>query len=62
MTSMLVDPLTKGLSICVFQEPTLCFGGSFSFFMYFVRKAHAFSLLHAHFNVCHYLMILYHFD
>ena len=30
--------------------------------MYFVRKVHAFSLLHAHFDVCHYLVILYHFD
>ena len=30
--------------------------------MYFVRKAHVFSLLHAHFDVCHYLMILCHFD
>ena len=30
--------------------------------MYFVRKSHAFSLLHAHFDVCHYLMILCHFD
>ena len=41
MTSMLVDPLTKGLPICVFQEhithmgllgaSTLCFSGSFAF-------------------------------
>ena len=30
--------------------------------MYFIRKTHAFSLLHAHFNVYHYLMILCHFD
>ena len=30
--------------------------------MYFVKKAHVFSLLHAHFDVCHYLMILCHFD
>ena len=30
--------------------------------MHFVRKAHAFSLLHAHFDICHYLMILCHFD
>ena len=26
------------------------------------RKAHAFSLLHAHLDVCHYLAILCHFD
>ena len=41
MTSMLADPLTKGLPICVFQEQvthmgllgasTLCFSGSFAF-------------------------------
>ena len=41
MTSMLVDPLTKGLPICVFQEhitrmrllraSTLCFSGSVAF-------------------------------
>ena len=71
-TSMLVDPLTKVLLICVFQEHitligllgawTLCFSESFSFFMYFVRKAHVFSLLHAHFDVSHYPMILCHFD
>ena len=30
--------------------------------MYFVRKSHVFSLLLAHFDVCHYLMILCHFD
>ena len=31
--------------------------------MYFVRKAHIFfSLLHAHFDVCHYLTILCRFD
>ena len=30
--------------------------------MYFVKKVPAFSLLHAYFNVCHYLVILYHFD
>ena len=30
--------------------------------MYFVRKAHVFSLLHAHFDTCHYLVILCHFD
>ena len=30
--------------------------------MYFVRNAHAFSLLHAHFDTYHYLMILCHFD
>ena len=30
--------------------------------MYFVKKVHVFSLLHTHFNICHYLMILYHFD
>ena len=30
--------------------------------MYFVRKAHVFSLLHVYFYVCHYLMILCHFD
>ena len=30
--------------------------------MYFVRKAHAFSLLHEHFDVFHYLVILCHFD
>ena len=30
--------------------------------MYFVRKARVFSLLHAHFDVCHYLMIFCHFD
>ena len=69
---MLIDPLTKDLPICVFQEhvshmgllvaKTFCFSGSFAFFMYFVKKAHAFSLLHAHFDVCHYLMILCHFD
>ena len=29
--------------------------------MYFVRKAHAFLLLHAHFDVCYYLMDLCHF-
>ena len=30
--------------------------------MYFVMKTHVFSLLHAHFDVCHYFMILCHFD
>ena len=30
--------------------------------MYFVSKTHGFPLLHAHFDVCHYLMILCHFD
>ena len=30
--------------------------------MCFVRKAHAFSLLHAYFDICYYLMILCHFD
>ena len=30
--------------------------------MYFVRKTHVFLLLHEHFDVCHYLMILCHFD
>ena len=30
--------------------------------MYFARNAHAFSLLHAHFDVSHDLMILCHFD
>ena len=30
--------------------------------MYFVTKAHVFSLLRAHFDVYHYLMILCHFD
>ena len=30
--------------------------------MYFVRKSYVFSLLHAHFDVYHYLMILCHFD
>ena len=30
--------------------------------MYFVRKTHGFLLLHAHFDVCQYLMILCHFD
>ena len=30
--------------------------------MYFVRKAHVFSLLYVHFDVCHYLRILCHFD
>ena len=30
--------------------------------MYFERKAHVFSLLLAYFDVCHYLMILCHFD
>ena len=29
--------------------------------MYYVRKAHAFSLLHAYFDICHYLIILCHF-
>ena len=57
--SMLADPLTKGLHICVFQEHVtrmkllgaynLCFSGSFSFFMYFVRKTHVF---------CYYMHIL----
>ena len=28
--------------------------------MYFVRKAHVFSLLLARFDVCHYLMIMCH--
>ena len=36
--------------------------GKFCLFMYFVRKAHVLSLLHAHFDVCHYLMTLCHFD
>ena len=72
MTSMLTNPLTKSLPICVFQEhvtrmgllvaETLCFSRSFSFFMYFVKKTHVFSLLQAHFDVCHCLMILCHFD
>ena len=49
-TRMLTDPLTKGLPICVFQEHVtcmrllgalnICFSGIFSYFMYFVRKAH----------------------
>ena len=30
--------------------------------MYFIKKAHVFWLLHAHFDVCHYLMILCSFD
>ena len=30
--------------------------------MYFVSKAHVFSLLHAYFDVCHYLVILCHFN
>ena len=30
--------------------------------MYFVRKTNLFSLLHTYFDVCHYLMILCHFD
>ena len=30
--------------------------------MYFVWEAYVFSLLNAHFDVCHYLMILCHFD
>ena len=30
--------------------------------MYFVRKSHVFPLLHADFDVCHYLMIFCHFD
>ena len=30
--------------------------------MYFVKTAHVFSLLHAHFDVCHYPMTLCHFD
>ena len=34
----------------------------FFLFMYFVRKACVFSLLHAHFDVWRYLMILCHFD
>ena len=61
ITSILADPLTKGLPIFVFQEhvtcmglletSTLCFSGSF-----------VFSLLHARFDICYYLMILYHFD
>ena len=46
----------------LFGVYTLCFNGSFAFFMYFVRKAHVFSLLYTHFDVCHYLMILCHFD
>ena len=72
MTGMLTNPLTKGLPICVFQEhvtrmgllvvQTLCFSRSFTFFMYFVKKTHVFSLLHAHFDVRHCLMILCHFD
>ena len=30
--------------------------------MYFVRKAHVFSLLYVNFDICHYFMILCHFD
>ena len=30
--------------------------------MYFVRKPHVLSSLHAHFDICHYLMISCHFD
>ena len=31
-------------------------------FMYFVRKVHEFSFVCGHLDVCHYLVILYHFD
>ena len=71
MTSMLADPLTKDLPICLFQEhvtrmrllgaSTLCFIGSFAFHV-FCKENSCFSLLHAHFDICHCLMILYHFD
>ena len=30
--------------------------------MNLVREAHTFLLLHVHFDVCHYLVILCHFD
>ena len=34
----------------------------FCLFIYFVRKTHVFLFVHAHLDVCHYLLILYHFD
>ena len=40
----------------------LCFSGSFVFFHVFCEERSRFSLLHTHFDVCHYLMILCHFD
>ena len=71
-TRKLADPLTKGLPICVSRTHHLheivrsledsLFKWEFCLFKYFVRKAHAFSLLHAHIDVCHYLVILCHFD
>ena len=65
-TTMLVDPLTKDLPICVFQEYVtrirLLGAQPLCLFIYFIRKPHTVSLLNAHFEVCHYLMILCHFD
>ena len=71
MTSMLAYPLTKALPIYVFQEhvtrmgllgaSTLILVGVFPFHV-FCKESSCFSLLHVHFDICHYLMILYHFD
>ena len=51
MTSMLADLLTKGLPICVFQGLPICP------FHVFCEESSCFSLLHAHFDVCHYLTV-----
>ena len=68
--SMLADPQTKDLPICVFQEHVTCMELLGAFFVLvgvlsfhvLCKENHAFSLLHAHFNVCHYIVILCHFD
>ena len=69
MTSMLADSLTKHLPISVSRTSylygivrslnSLCWW-ELCLFMYFVRKAHVFSFVHAHLDVFHYLVILYH--
>ena len=68
-TSMLADPLTKYLSICVLQENFTRMGLLKLFvleevlpFHIFCKENSYFLLLHTHFEVCHYLVILCHFD
>ena len=69
-TSMLVDPLTKDLPICVFQEyvtrmgllraKTLCFSG-LSFHV-FCKESLCFFVITCIFYFFHYLMIFCPFD
>ena len=64
---MLTNPLIKDLPLCVFQEHFTLMGRLFVLvgvlpFDIFCKESSCFSLLHAHFDICHYLMILCHFD